>query len=745
MRVSHEDGGDVQETQNMETEKVLMSFFSGCLSNSDDMSRQVSMRCVQLFQQDHECAIISNSDSRLCAHYPLDLIVPTADHNADSGIGNTDADASLIPQLSMMMEKAKFARTRSRFVVPVIRHRGKNICRSATLSRQIEIHAREAWEVLSGAANFSVSDTGTTGVGEHSPDSKTLTTDENTRDEATAHIEASDKTTDDADRQKKERHNSAETSYNAGCVTWHRGKDIALLNRLGVRYICDLMVEDKKIKYGLTLTSSEKVDKLGRYKADFDIAAMPYPGCEAFRAFQEQHYCAARMHYNWNGAEVTTSLNIPEEHRDGCSWSDYKAWNFVDLTQNYFLLLLRFLHTDNDAKDKGGLLIHCISGWDRTPLFISLLRMSLWADGEIHESLTASEMLYLTLSYDWVLFGHCLTDRVAKGEEIMLFCFDFLKFLESHRFSWNGSAPAETPTIPNLVSENASCTEASLDDDANTAYTFEAKEQATSFLSSDGDNGRVAPKAQGALADQSSSSPIAFKGHMRAKASHSADNSPSSCGSWHVLSSSALKVHCIDSPTRTPDRDEGITSDVSSPTSSVAPSPRLSHDRVENDDPLECAGALLLDDDDDDDAGDDVGIVSTDGRRPGNQLSARAPERGMYTTGTAASRVSPVADSHDDTDDSDDSARLASVSPPIVSGKRAAGITCRKPSCPCDARDCCDTCRTLSESSDSDVSTRAMRLRRLRKLFLPMYERCKQASNDGDRWTWMPRLFPGAA
>ena len=28
---------------------------------------------------------------------------------------------------------------------------------------------------------------------------------------------------------------------------------------------------------------------------------------------------------------------------------------------------------------EGGLLIHCISGWDRTPLFISLLRMSLWA------------------------------------------------------------------------------------------------------------------------------------------------------------------------------------------------------------------------------------------------------------------------------------------------------------------------------------------------------------------------------
>ena len=27
----------------------------------------------------------------------------------------------------------------------------------------------------------------------------------------------------------------------------------------------------------------------------------------------------------------------------------------------------------------GGILVHCISGWDRTPLFISLLRLSLWA------------------------------------------------------------------------------------------------------------------------------------------------------------------------------------------------------------------------------------------------------------------------------------------------------------------------------------------------------------------------------
>jgi len=52
-----------------------------------------------------------------------------------------------------------------------------------------------------------------------------------------------------------------------------------------------------------------------------------------------------------------------------------------------------------------GVLVHCISGWDRTPMFISLLRLSLWADGVIHKSLSATEILYLTLAYDWYMFG----------------------------------------------------------------------------------------------------------------------------------------------------------------------------------------------------------------------------------------------------------------------------------------------------------------------------------------------------
>lgn len=112
------------------------------------------------------------------------------------------------------------------------------------------------------------------------------------------------------------------------------------------------------------------------------------------------------------------------------NWDQYKVWDLVTITQNYLKLCLKYLQ-DNSS----GLLIHCISGWDRTPLFVSLLRLSLWADGVIHQSLNASQILFLTLAYDWFLFGHDLPDRLTKGEEIFVFCFYALKYIQEEEFS----------------------------------------------------------------------------------------------------------------------------------------------------------------------------------------------------------------------------------------------------------------------------------------------------------------------
>ena len=77
-----------------------------------------------------------------------------------------------------------------------------------------------------------------------------------------------------------------------------------------------------------------------------------------------------------------------------------QGWNLAEVTQNYLRLLVGYLKYGKrgqilysvhvvtfahfqllplDCKGDGGILVHCISGWDRTPLFISLLRLSLWA------------------------------------------------------------------------------------------------------------------------------------------------------------------------------------------------------------------------------------------------------------------------------------------------------------------------------------------------------------------------------
>ncbi|XP_027629051.1 myotubularin-related protein 14 isoform X1 [Tupaia chinensis] len=182
----------------------------------------------------------------------------------------------------------------------------------------------------------------------------------------------------------------------------------------------------------LRVTSSEKVDKAQRY-ADFTLLSIPYPGCEFFKEYKDRDYMAEGLIFNWKQDYVDAPLNIPDSltHSLNIDWSQYQSWDLVQQTQNYLKLLLSIVNSDDDS----GLLVHCISGWDRTPLFISLLRLSLWADGLIHMSLKPAEILYLTVAYDWFLFGHMLVDRLSKGEEIFFFCFNFLKHITSEEFS----------------------------------------------------------------------------------------------------------------------------------------------------------------------------------------------------------------------------------------------------------------------------------------------------------------------
>ncbi|XP_030314421.1 myotubularin-related protein 14 isoform X2 [Calypte anna] len=350
---------------------------------------RIERRCLELFSRDYRYSIIPNAHGEVCAHYPRHIVLLERD-----AAGSRDPSESTVQvgKLQDLINRSKMARCRGRFVCPVILYKGKHICRSATLAGWGELYGRTGYNyIFSGGSDDAWADA--------------------------EDISEEDSALRNADSQLFDK---------------VRGHDIKLLRYLSVRYICDLMVENKKVKFGLNVTSSEKVDKAQRY-ADFTLLSIPYPGCEFFKEYKDRDYTAEGLIFNWKQDYVDAPLSIPVSLTQSLNidWSEYQSWDLVQQTQNYLKLLISIINSDDDS----GLLVHCISGWDRTPLFISLLRLSLWADGLIHVSLEPSEILYLTVAYDWFLFGHMLVDRLSKGEEIFFFCFNFLKHITSEEFS----------------------------------------------------------------------------------------------------------------------------------------------------------------------------------------------------------------------------------------------------------------------------------------------------------------------
>ncbi|KAF5401511.1 Myotubularin protein 14 [Paragonimus heterotremus] len=333
-----------------------------------ELIADINNRCCDLVCRDYEIQTFENEDGSLCSHYPPSLFIPSLE--VDS-----------VGELSSLISQAKFARGRTRFVVPAFSFQGKNVCRSSTLSGSLELYGRQ----VANIAGFSF-DT-----------SSGLTSGAETR------VQVGD------DRSMMHR---------------VRDVDCELMKRFRIRYICDFMLEYRKVKYWLPVTSSEKDDNHDRYD-DFVILPLPYPGSEFFRVWRDSGYTMNNLMFNWNQPNIDVTLRedcIPKTLLStNVNWKNYKSWDVTTLTKNYLKLLLGQLF-----EGAGGMLLHCVSGWDRTPLFISLMRCLLWADDLAHPSLEPAEMLYFTLAYDWFLFGHKLHTRLESGEEILRFAFCFL-------------------------------------------------------------------------------------------------------------------------------------------------------------------------------------------------------------------------------------------------------------------------------------------------------------------------------
>ncbi|XP_060574383.1 myotubularin-related protein 14-like [Ruditapes philippinarum] len=353
----------------------------------DSKGDPVTDKCLKLFAKDYQFTVINNTTGDLCSHYPSKLAI--LEYEKSSTVKERVESIYDNNKVKNIFKQARFARCRSRFVIPVILFEGKNVCRSATVSSGAEMYSRSGLDFI-------------------------FTGGEQSSSTASRPVSSS---SEQSDMQMFDR---------------VRGQDINVLKTFSVKYIVDLMVEKKKVKFGMNVTSSEKVDKENRY-GEFCIVSVPYPGCEFFKEWKDNSYLGEVMQFDWTQGYVDACLDIPPTEvlrQLSIDWSQYKCWNLIQLTQNYLKMMLHVLKEG----DKG-VLVHCISGWDRTPMFVSLLRLSLWADGAIHKSLTATEIVYLTLAYDWYLFGHNLSDRLNKGEEILFFCFYFLSHITSEEYS----------------------------------------------------------------------------------------------------------------------------------------------------------------------------------------------------------------------------------------------------------------------------------------------------------------------
>lgn len=166
-------------------------------------------KCLSLFQLDYNTVEISNRAGELSSHYPSLIVIPENEKQKPNGLSSTiqscsttstintnsssSSNGSLTPPLSSaassfgigisnisvassnsssqrtqqqtiyensyepnklrdLINKARFARSRTRFPVPVILYKGKFVCRSSTLSCGPELYTRSSFNYLFNTA-----------------------------------------------------------------------------------------------------------------------------------------------------------------------------------------------------------------------------------------------------------------------------------------------------------------------------------------------------------------------------------------------------------------------------------------------------------------------------------------------------------------------------------------------------------------------------------------------------------------
>ncbi|KAJ3436222.1 myotubularin-related protein [Anaeramoeba flamelloides] len=213
-----------------------------------------------------------------------------------------------------------------------------------------------------------------------------------------------------------------------------------LLKQLGVTTIIDFMLKPIHPRPNLGIGLTELDLEFGNSYRDFSVNYFPFKGVQTLICFNKLGYDVSNLEYRiiegsgYNRPSVNFEKYVKRNTPDVPSHMMHKRKiSLVKLFQTYFQSCIDKLGNDKS----NGLLIHCFSGWDRTPLFLSMIRLSLWADGLLHSDLSLEELCYFVISYDWYLYNHRLQRRLRSKSEILHFAFYFMQFLAGENYSLN--------------------------------------------------------------------------------------------------------------------------------------------------------------------------------------------------------------------------------------------------------------------------------------------------------------------
>lgn len=165
------------------TDWLIFHFFTSLVPPQNN---EVMEKCLHLFKLDYNVVEISNRSGELSSHYPSLIVMPenekqsstipnvncnfsaffnqaaatstnTNSSSTTSSSSTTTSSSGRTQQetiyessydatkLKELMGKARFARSRTRFPIPVILYKGKYVCRSSTLSSGPELYTRSSF------------------------------------------------------------------------------------------------------------------------------------------------------------------------------------------------------------------------------------------------------------------------------------------------------------------------------------------------------------------------------------------------------------------------------------------------------------------------------------------------------------------------------------------------------------------------------------------------------------------------